>query len=101
RLTHAGGAWGTSSPGRLIIERTLAHFHCEGVRRFDFSVGNFAYKRRFHAVRQPMRDYSEALSLRGLVAHGRVLAGERLRRYPELRARVRRLLGKPDQREEH
>lgn len=101
RLTHAGGAWGTSSPGRLVIERTLAHFHSEGVRKFDFSVGNFAYKRRFDAVRQPMRDYSETTSFRGLVAHGRVLAGERLRRYPELRARVRRLLGKPDQREEH
>ena len=50
RISNAGEKWSNCSPGRLIIERTMAALHQEnGVREFDFSVGNYAYKRRFGA----------------------------------------------------
>jgi len=46
RISNAGEKWSNCSPGRLIIERTMAALHRDGVRQFDFSVGNYAYKRR-------------------------------------------------------
>ena len=50
RGSNAGEAWASCSPGRLIIERTMAALHEDGVRSFDFSTGNYAYKRRFGAA---------------------------------------------------
>ena len=47
RISNAGEKWSNCSPGRLIIERTMAALHQDGVREFDFSIGNYAYKRRF------------------------------------------------------
>jgi CelD/BcsL family acetyltransferase involved in cellulose biosynthesis len=100
RIAHAGGEWANSSPGRLIIERTLSHLHAEGLRRFDFSIGNYAYKRRFAPTRTRLVDVVSPLTWRGIPATVRALAAERLRRRPGLRALVRRLLGKPPIREE-
>ena len=56
---------GAESPGRLIIERNIAALRRDGVREFDFSVGNFAYKRRFGVKRIPPAQLSAALSFRG------------------------------------
>src|SRR6185503_6311846 len=39
RISNAGEKWSNCSPGRLIIERTMATLHRDGVREFDFSVG--------------------------------------------------------------
>src|SRR5262249_31687462 len=50
RSSHVGEKWSNCSPGRLIIERTMASLHKDGVRSFDFSTGNYAYKRRFGAM---------------------------------------------------
>lgn len=47
RISNGGARWSKCSPGRLIIERTMAALHQDGVREFDFSIGNYAYKRRF------------------------------------------------------
>jgi len=44
RISNAGERWSNCSPGRLIIERTMAALHKDGVREFDFSIGNYAYK---------------------------------------------------------
>ncbi len=59
RISNAGGEWSNCSPGRLIIERTMAALHQDGVREFDFTIGNYAYKRRFgvtpHAARRSQR----------------------------------------------
>ena len=65
RISNAGEKWSNCSPGRLIIERTMAALHRDGVRAFDFSVGNYAYKRRFGVTRLPLIDISAALSWRG------------------------------------
>ena len=63
RISNAGEKWSNCSPGRLIIERTMAALHKDGVRQFDFSIGNYAYKRRFGVTRLPLVDVSAALEL--------------------------------------
>jgi CelD/BcsL family acetyltransferase involved in cellulose biosynthesis len=100
RLVHAGGAWAKSSPGRILIHKTMEQLHGEGYRRFDFSVGNYAYKRRFGPTRTPLYDIALAGSLAGIPKAARIHAGAWLRQRPQLRETVRRLLGKPPTREE-
>jgi CelD/BcsL family acetyltransferase involved in cellulose biosynthesis len=40
RISNAGEKWSNCSPGRLIIERTMAALHKQGMREFDFSIVN-------------------------------------------------------------
>lgn len=94
RISHAGDSWSSCSPGRLIIERTMAALHAEGVRRFDLSIGNQDYKRRFGAERVPLTDVSVALSWRGLPFAWRDHAAQGLRRYPAAAALAARAMGK-------
>jgi CelD/BcsL family acetyltransferase involved in cellulose biosynthesis len=101
RISNAGDRWSNCSPGRLIIERTMAALHKDGVRDFDFSIGNYAYKRRFGVTRLPLVDISAALSWRGLPYALRDRAARALRRYPRFSATIKRALGKPPSREEN
>jgi CelD/BcsL family acetyltransferase involved in cellulose biosynthesis len=101
RISNAGEKWSNCSPGRLIIERTMAALHKQGMREFDFSIVNYAYKRRFGVARLPLVDISAALSWRGLPHALRDRAARELRRYPRLAPYVRRALGKPPSREEN
>ena len=101
RISNAGDKWSNCSPGRLIIERTMAALHKDGVREFDFSVGNYAYKRRFGVTRLPLVDVSAALSWRGLPYALRDRAARELRSYPKLTAFLKQALGKPLSREEN
>jgi CelD/BcsL family acetyltransferase involved in cellulose biosynthesis len=100
RISNAGEKWSNCSPGRLVIERTMAALHKEGVRQFDFSIGNYAYKRRFGVAPLPLADISAALSWRGWPYVLRDRAVCELRRHPRLAAYMGRLLGKPPSREE-
>jgi CelD/BcsL family acetyltransferase involved in cellulose biosynthesis len=100
RFSNAGEKWSHCSPGRLIIERTMAALHKDGVREFDFSIGNYAYKRRFGVVRLPLADLMASLSWRGVPFALRDRAALELRRYPWLWVHLQRLLGKPVTREE-
>lgn len=100
RISNAGERWSNCSPGRLIIERTMAALHKDGVREFDFSVGNYAYKRRFGVTPLPLVDISAALGWRGLPYALRDRAARELRNYPKLATRLKRALGKPPSREE-
>jgi len=93
RTSNAGGQWSSCSPGLLCVERTMAVLHQGGVRRFDFSIGNYEYKRRFGAKPLPLTDVSIALSWRGVPYALRDRTAQRLRRYPRLAARVRRAIG--------
>jgi CelD/BcsL family acetyltransferase involved in cellulose biosynthesis len=95
RISNAGEKWSNCSPGRLIIERTMAALHRDGVRAFDFSVGNYAYKRRFGVTRLPLIDISAALSWRGWPLALRDRAVGTLRNHPQLDARLRSVFGKP------
>jgi CelD/BcsL family acetyltransferase involved in cellulose biosynthesis len=101
RISNAGEKWSNCSPGRLIIERTMAALHKDGVRAFDFSIGNYAYKRRFGVTRLPLVDVSAALSWRGLPFALRDRAARELRSYQKLSAFLKRALGKPLSREEN
>jgi CelD/BcsL family acetyltransferase involved in cellulose biosynthesis len=101
RLVHAGDAWSKVSPGRLLIHKTMELLHGQGYRRVDFSIGNYAYKRRFGPVRTPLYDIAAPATLLGVPASLRMRAGAFLRRYPQARDTVRRLLGKPSLREEN
>ncbi len=74
--------------------------HAQGCRHFDFSVGNYPYKRRFNPTRMPMFDRVEALSARGMPMMLKARGAGWLRARPQLRERVRLMMGKPPSREE-
>jgi CelD/BcsL family acetyltransferase involved in cellulose biosynthesis len=101
RISNAGEKWSNCSPGRLIIERTMAALHKDGVRQFDFSIGNYAYKRRFGVVPLALADLTAGLSWRGIPYVLRDRAARALRRHPRLAACVKRVLGRPPSREEN
>jgi len=94
RIGHAGRSWANCSPGLLVTERTMAALHAQGVRRFDLSIGNHDYKRRFGAEPVPLTDVSIALSWRGLPYVLRDHAAQGLRRHPKLAAFAARAMGK-------
>jgi len=100
RNSNAGEKWSNCSPGRLIIERTMAELHKDGVRSFDFSIGNYAYKRRFGVAPLALVDFTASLSWRGIPYALRDRAARQLRRYPRLAGLVGRALGRPASREE-
>jgi CelD/BcsL family acetyltransferase involved in cellulose biosynthesis len=100
RISNAGEKWSNCSPGRLIIERTMAALHRDGIRQFDFSIGNYAYKRRFGVERIALVDFTAALSWRGMPYALRDRAARWLRSHPRLAEQVKRALGKPASREE-
>jgi CelD/BcsL family acetyltransferase involved in cellulose biosynthesis len=100
RFSNAGEKWSSCSPGRLIIARTMAALHKDGVRVFDFSTGNYAYKRRLGVTRVPLLNKTRALSWRGIPHQLRDRVVRELRRYPDFSARVSRALGTRSAREE-
>lgn len=95
RISHGGDSWASCSPGLLVTERTMAALHGKGVRRFDLSIGNHDYKRRFGAEKVPLTDVSVALSWRGVPYVLRDHAAQGLRRHPRLAAFAARAMGKP------
>jgi CelD/BcsL family acetyltransferase involved in cellulose biosynthesis len=100
RISNAGDKWSNCSPGRLIIERTMAALHQDGIRQFDFSIGNYAYKRRFGVAQIPLVDLTAALGWRGVPYALRDRAARWLRRHPGLAGYIKRAMGKPPSREE-
>jgi CelD/BcsL family acetyltransferase involved in cellulose biosynthesis len=94
RISHAGEPWASCSPGLLVTERTMAALHAQGVRRFDLSIGNQGYKRRFGAGKVALTDVSVALSWRGAPYALRDHAAQGLRRHPRLAALAAQAMGK-------
>lgn len=92
RISNAGGAWSNISPGRLVLYRAMMDLHGKGVREFDFSIGNYDYKRRFKVEPFPLFDLYIPLSWKGIVPTARARAAAGLRQYPGLDARLRRML---------
>lgn len=91
RLSHAGGErWHASSPGRLVIEKTMEHLHGSGCRVFDFTIGDYAHKRRFEVSRVPLVELTSALSARGLPRLGRDRVKAFVKRRPALAQAARR-----------
>jgi CelD/BcsL family acetyltransferase involved in cellulose biosynthesis len=92
RISNGGEQWKNCSPSRLIIERTMAALHAQGLRRFDLSIGNYPFKRRFGAVQLRLTDASIALTWRGTPYAWRDFAAQSLRRHPQVASLVSRLL---------
>lgn len=66
RLANAFGPWAPMSPGLLVTEHIMHHLHEQGVRIFDFGLGDYEYKMRFGGKPFPLFDLDLPLSTRGL-----------------------------------
>jgi CelD/BcsL family acetyltransferase involved in cellulose biosynthesis len=95
RIGIAGPPWNRASPGRLIIEKTMAALHARGVRRIDLSIGNYEYKDELAAVPEPLYELTEPLRLAGWPVALGARARARLAASPALRALGRRMRGAP------
>lgn len=103
RLAHAGKAWSHCSPGKLMIDQTMQYLHSQGVRRFDFTTGDYSYKKSFLAQSEPLTDVVHGLSVRGkasLASAGMAATvvevfKNQLRRSPKLYAAFKRAGGSP------
>lgn len=95
RLVGAGGEWGKCSPGRLIVERTMKHLHAQDYHAFDFTIGDYAYKRRMGADAVDLYDLRVATSVKGLPSVVYMRTRNTLRQNEKLRAFVYKLRGKP------
>lgn len=100
RFSNAGEKWASCAPGLLVIERTMAALHADGVRSFDFGTGNYAYKRKFGVTQLPLLNITRALSWRGKPLALRDRFVRELRRFPRLAARISRAIGTRSMREE-
>ena len=92
RLSTAGAKWKTCSPGRLLIERTMQMLHGEGFHMFDFTIGDYAYKRRMGVSAVPLCEVTMALSWRGWPVVAKQAVKAAIRNRPQLRALAKRLL---------
>lgn len=94
RMSCAEGEWSKASPGRIIIDKSMEWLHGQGHRHFDFSIGNYDYKRRFGVEPIALFDLFRPLGLRGLSKMARAHARNWLSRYPAARALVRQMRGR-------
>jgi len=87
RLAHAGKTWSHCSPGKLMIDQTMQHLHGAGVTRFDFTTGDYSYKKGFLTESEPLVDVALGLSLEGRLALARTTAlsgaKNQMRRFPK------------------
>ena len=102
RISNAGDKWSNCSPGRLIIERTMAALHRGRRAGIRFQHRQLCLQAPLRRRRRlPLVDISAALSWRGLPYALRDRAARELRNYPQLTAFLKRALGKPLSREEN
>jgi CelD/BcsL family acetyltransferase involved in cellulose biosynthesis len=92
RISSAAGAWTDCSPGRLVIVQTMRMLHLQHYTTFDFSIGDYPHKRRLGAARQPLLEFTAALSARGVPAAGYDHAKHFIRRFPAAEAAARRMI---------
>jgi CelD/BcsL family acetyltransferase involved in cellulose biosynthesis len=98
RISRSNGNWSNCSPGRLLIVKTMEMLRARGYRHFDFSIGNYAYKRRLGVQPRPLVDLLVARSAVGVpvfalecIKHffrsspARVIARQFKLRFPRLR----------------
>jgi CelD/BcsL family acetyltransferase involved in cellulose biosynthesis len=91
RISTGGDAWTHLSPGRLVIVEAMKYFVARGVRRFDFGMGDYPFKRGFGTEEVPLHDLVVA---RGIAAVPRAVYHHmkgRLRRSQRVRAVFERL----------
>lgn len=91
RISNAEGEWANASPGKIIIDKSMEWLHGHGQREFDFSIGNYDYKRRFGVEPIALIDLVRPLSPLGLpgVLDARIRAW--LRGHPQVRGMAHRV----------
>ena len=92
RISTGGGEWAQCSPGRLLIERTMEALYRRGFRTFDFTIGDYRYKRGFEVARVPLAEISEPLSWHAWPSLGYAGAKNYVKRHPRLAGLVRTAL---------
>ncbi len=63
RLASGDLKWRNISPGRMVIYNTMETLHSQGFRNFDFTIGDYDYKRRIGAQFIALCTIVEARSL--------------------------------------
>ena len=91
RIADAGGKWRHTSPGRMIVLKTMRRLVDEGVRTFDLGIGDYRFKRWLGARPSPLVDVTLARTWRALPAVYASIARRRLREIPSVRAIVRKI----------
>jgi CelD/BcsL family acetyltransferase involved in cellulose biosynthesis len=91
RVSH-DEAWSFCSPGRLVMLQTMKLLLGSGCRHFDFSIGDYGYKRRFRATSRPLAELTVALSPRGWPLYAVEAAKHLVRRNRALYDLARRAL---------
>jgi CelD/BcsL family acetyltransferase involved in cellulose biosynthesis len=92
RISNAGEAWKSCSPGRLVIARTMEHLCEVGCTSFDFTTGDYEFKRRLGVELGPLFELTEAKSWLGVPMAAKAAVKKRLHRHPNLTSRLRRIL---------
>jgi CelD/BcsL family acetyltransferase involved in cellulose biosynthesis len=75
--SYHGGELSRFGPGRELLQHAIA----QRFRRFDFTVGDEAYKRDWSDVELPLHDYLTAVTLRGWVAKAATAEFRRVKRF--------------------
>ncbi len=90
--------WPQCSPGRLVIDQTIQALFADGVRTFDFTTGDYAYKDAFAVEHRPLYDLTLPLTVRGRFHLGRTTVIEgvksQVRRHPRLYETLKSIAGK-------
>lgn len=90
RVANEFGDWARHALGLLVTEFAVAEAQKKGVRTFDFTMGNYDYKRRFGAVEMPLEDLVLPLGWRGWPN----AIGWHIRHWASRSPMVRRICGK-------
>ena len=60
RLSTGDKKWKNCSPGRLLIYKTMEYMHAKDFDTFDFTIGDYSYKRRLQAEFVPLCNIVES-----------------------------------------
>lgn len=93
RIANGGERWSHLSPGRLVIIEAMKYFVAQGVRRFDFGIGDYPFKRGFGVAEVPLHDLIVARDLAAVPKALYHQAVARARKNERLRNFVRRWRG--------
>ena len=64
RLSTGDKKWKNCSPGRLLIYKTMEYMHTQSFTTFDFTIGDYNYKRRLGAEFVELSNIVESGNLR-------------------------------------
>lgn len=78
------GKWKRHSPGLLALDDAMGLMAGRGVEVYDLTIGAEGYKDHFGPEAEPLHEYAEALSWRGMAAAMALRAKGAVRRNPRL-----------------